>query len=346
MRESPRTLGVVLIGYDGAGIQNHQYDMYEPAFIAHPDFEVVAVSDAEVSEDRRSLSMAAASRLGVPYFEDIDAALAMEGIDVASVAVAFDQRVATIASTTAHGIHSLVDKPLALTLDDVAAIDAMTTEKGLICMPAHHHRFKETMRSAAAALQGDQIGSLRSIHADFIVTSGATRAAADRPTAWPLGELMNFLVYPVDSIRTITGREVQRVHATRGGFFYGGEDDEDFGVLSLTLDDGTIATVSVGRAPVVGHLDGLTHRYRLIGSDGWLLVDATDPFALVNGGGRSRRVPAITAPNSVDLLLGSLADAIRSGTPPGLSADDARAALAVTLAARKSADTGHVITLG
>ncbi len=339
------TLGVVLIGYDGAGSQNHQYDMYEPAFARHRGFAIRAVADTAVSDERRALSIDAAERLGVPYFDDIGAAFSADGVDVASVAVAFDQRVDTIRRAAAAGVHVMVDKPVALTLDEVDAIARSTAAGGIICTPAHHLRFKESIRGAATAVQGGRIGALRSLHADFIVNSGATRAAADQPTAWPLGELMNFVVYPVDSLRSITGREVVRVHATRGGFFYGGDDDEDFGVLSMTLDDGSVATVSVGRAPVAGHLDGLTHRYRIMGADDTLLVDATDPFALVHGGGRSRRVPAATQADSVALLLDEFAAAVRSGTPPPVTVADARAALAVTLAARHSADTGTVVDL-
>ena len=345
MSEPQQPLGVVLVGYDGAGTQNHQLDMYEPAFADHPRFAIRGVTDLGASDDRVELSRRRAEALAVPYIEDPRVAISRPDVDLVGACVGFDHRVGLVQMAADEGKHVFIDKPMALTLQEVEAISELVSAAGVLCVPAHHLRYKDPIRRATEALAQGTIGTLESVHADFIVTSGATRAAAENPEVWPLGELMNFVVYPVDSIRAMTGLEVVRVHATRGGFFYGGADDEDFGVLSLTLEGGVIATVTVGRAPVAGHLDGLTHRYRIVGSGGDLLVDANNPAAIVHGGGRSRRIPFVTQADSVTVLLDHVADAIAGDGPVPVGPGDARESLAVTLAARRAADTGAVVYL-
>ncbi|MEX1005656.1 MAG: Gfo/Idh/MocA family oxidoreductase [Acidimicrobiia bacterium] len=346
MTAPAKPLGVLLVGYDGAGIQNHQFDMYEPSFVGHPVFSVVGVTDDPFAQSSRTArSRDAAQRLGVPYFEDIEAAIQLPYVDVLSVCVAFERRVAVIELAASHHKHVLVDKPMALTLEDVDRIIEVTGESGIVCVPAHHHRFKDSIRDATRTLAEGRLGTLRAVHADFLVARGATRATSDDPTVWPLGELMNFALYPIDTIRHMTGLEVERVHATRGGFFYGGPDDEDFGVLTLTLEDGVIATVSVGRVPLTGHLAGGEHRYRLVGSAGLLLVDAQETIGVLHGRDRARRVPSAVVTNSVMGLLDEIARAVHSASVAVLGAVDARSPLAVTLAARQSADSGTVLDL-
>jgi myo-inositol 2-dehydrogenase / D-chiro-inositol 1-dehydrogenase len=338
------TLGVLLVGYDGAGIQNHQLDMYEPSFVAHPGFTVVGVTDDPFAQPSRTArSRDAAQRLGVPYFDDVEEAIRLPTVDVLSVCVAFERRFAVIELAAKHRKHVLVDKPMALALEDVDRIIEVTRDSGIVCIPAHHHRFKDSIVDASRTLAEGHLGALRAIHADFLVARGATRATADDPTVWPLGELMNFAVYPIDTIRHMSGLEVERVHATRGGFFYGGPDDEDFGVLTLTLEGGVIATVSVGRAPLTGHLAGGEHRYRLVGSAGVLLVDAQETIGVVHGRDRARRVPSVSATNSVMGLLDEIARAVHGASAAALGPLDARSPLAVTLAARRSADFGGTV---
>jgi predicted dehydrogenase len=339
-------LGVLLAGYGGVGAQDHQKDMYAPAFDQHPDYDILAISDDHATpDDLRARSRDEARQRGVPYVEDLVEALELPGIDLLSVCTAFERRVAVAELAAGHGKHLLIDKPMALTLEDCDAIATTTTNAGVVCMPAHHQRYQASVRDARAAVAGGRIGLSWAVHADFIVTSRAAAASLDELTAWPLGELLNFAVYPIDCIRAMTGLEIRSVYATRGGFFYGNEGDEDFGVLALTLEHDVLATVSIGRAPVSGHLNGGLgeHRYRVMGSHGLLLVDAGKPAITVHGGGRSRRLPF--GSDSVAVMLDELAAAIRTGRPADIGPSDAQAALAVTLAARQAADDDRVMQL-
>jgi len=344
MNDPGATLGVALVGYDGAGTQNHQLDMYEPAFLTHPRFSIRAVTDAaDVSDERRRLSQAAAQRLDVPYVEDPAEALARSDVAVASICVGFGRRVEVVELAAQHGVHVLVDKPMALRLEEIDEIERTVSREQIICVPAHHHRFLTSVRRTRTALQEGTIGELLGVHADFIVTTGATRQAADQPEVWPLGEVMNFAVYPIDVVRYLTGSEVVTVHGACGGFFFGGDEDEDLGVLSLTLEHDVIATMSIARTPLTGHPSGGQHRYRIIGSDGVLLLDTKEPSMRLADADGNRWSPFPTLPNSVSGLLDGFAEAVDTGGPTDLGPGDARAALATTLAARRSSAEHRVI---
>lgn len=339
-------LGVVIVGYDGAGTQNHQLDMYEPGFTQHPGFAIRAITDhPAVSDDRRAISRDAARRLGVPYIDDLDAALSRDDIDLASVCVLFDHRVDAVERAANHGVHVLVDKPMALTIEDADRMADTATAAGIHLVPANHVRHLPALRALKEVIASGRFGTLTSIHADFVVTTGATKDSAGDPRPWPLGELMNFLAYPVDAIRSITSREVTTVHATRGGFFYGGDDDEDCGVVSLRLEGAVTATLVVCRAPMTGHLTAGLHRYRVMGTDGMALLDTRRPFGLIQSAAAPARVSVPAVGDSVGMMLTDLASALREGRAPTLGPIDARRALEVTLAARQSADERTTVDL-
>ena len=342
----PTPIGVALLGYDGAGTQNHQLDMYEPAFAANPAYALRCVTDHEgVSDARRAVSLRAAERLGVAYVPNLDDALARDDVEAASVCVHFRDRVDAVERAALHGVDVLVDKPMALRLEDIDRMAAAAEAAGTRCVPANHIRYHPAVTAIRSTIGAGRIGALSSLHADFIVTTGATRVSAQNPRPWPLGELMNFLTYPVDVIRSVTDQEVTRVHATRGGYFYGGNDDEDLGVVTLMLEGGATATLIVCRAPLTGHISAGTHRYRVMGTDGMVLVDLKRPFGLLHSANPTKSIVMAHEWNSVDLMLSDLANALRSGHAPDLGPADARAALEVTLAARRSADEGRTVAL-
>jgi predicted dehydrogenase len=174
------------------------------------------------------------------------------------------------------------------------------------------------------------------IHAEFVIATGTA--------AWPLGELLNFGLYPVDAIRAILALEVRSVYATSGAFFYDGAAD-DLSVLALNLEHGVVATTSVGRAPTTGHPHGYggDRRVRVMGSHGTIVVDAGAPSLAVYGNRRAEQ--RYYGAESIRALVDHFVAAARGDTAPELGPRDARAALEVILAARESAATNRLVHL-
>ncbi|MBI2755633.1 MAG: Gfo/Idh/MocA family oxidoreductase [Chloroflexi bacterium] len=336
-------LGVLLLSFASVGGQEHQRTMYVPVLREHPALRLAAVADeASAPQEQHALNRREAEALGLPYSTDLDAALADPRVDVVSVCCPFERRAEVIRRVAAAGKPMLVDKPLALTRTDCDAIERTVRAAGVVCMPAYHFRFHPAVRSARAAVMGGSIGLPWGVQGDFIIAGGKS--------AWPLGELANFGLYPIDAIRSILGLEVQSVYATRGSFFYGGDNPEadDLSVLALNLEHGVLATISVGRAPTTGHPNGYggDRRLRIMGSHGTLVVDAARPWIQVAGrdshADESRRYYGA---ESLRALVDHFVACVRGSQRPELGPADARAALEVILAARVATAENRVVAL-
>jgi predicted dehydrogenase len=325
---------VLLLSFASIGGQAHQRTMYVPALRNHPALELIAVADeVHAPPAQHALNRLEADNLDLPYVGNLELALADPRIDLVSVCCPLERRVPVIEQIAAAGKAMLVDKPLALSLEDCAAIERATRAARIPCVPAYHYRFAPAVRSARTAVVDGSIGLPWGAHAEFIIAGGTA--------AWPLGELANFGLYPIDALRAILGLDVESVYATSGSFFYDGDAD-DFSVLAMTLQHGVVATVSVGRAPTQDHPNGYggDRRFRLMGSHGTVVVDAAKPALEVYGAPR-----VYYGTESLRTLLDHLVECVRTGKTPELGPADARAALAVTLAARQSAAENRVVHL-
>ncbi|MGI9148257.1 MAG: Gfo/Idh/MocA family protein [Chloroflexota bacterium] len=331
-------LGVLLLSFASVGGQAHQRSMYVPVLRTHPELSIVAVADeADAPAEQHAFNRGQAEMLGLEYLPDLEIALADPRVDVVSVCCPFERRVAVLERVACAGKHALVDKPLGLGLEECDKIErAFARTAGLVCMPAYHYRFSPAVRSARAAVAGGSIGLPWAVHAEFVIAGGRA--------AWPLGELANFGLYPIDAIRAILGLEVRSVYATVGSLFYEGGAD-DLAVLALNLEHGVIATTSVGRAPTVGHSNGYggDRRLRIMGSHGTLLLDAARPALSVQGGGKTEQ--RYYGTESLRALVDHFVGAVRGEQTPELGPADARAALEVTLAARLAAAENRLVSL-
>jgi myo-inositol 2-dehydrogenase / D-chiro-inositol 1-dehydrogenase len=334
---SLQALGVLLVSFASLGGQAHQRTMYVPHLAGHPQLQLVAVADeADAPAEQHALNRREAAALGLPYSADLDSALDDPRVQVVSVCCPLERRVAVLERVAAANKPALVDKPMALTLPECDAIERAFA--GSICMPAHHYRFNPGIRSARAAVATGTIGLPWALHAEFVIAGGTA--------AWPLGELLNFGLYPIDAIRSILALEVESVYATSGSFFYGGVADaaaDDLSVLALNLQHGVVATTSVGRAPTRGHPNGYggERRVRVMGSHGSIVVDAGAPSLAMYANGRAAN--QYYGAESVRGLIDHFVAAVRGEARAELGPRDARAALQVVLAARESATHNRVV---
>ncbi|MEU1728296.1 Gfo/Idh/MocA family oxidoreductase [Nonomuraea sp. NPDC005692] len=301
-----RTLGVLLAGSAGVGHQDHQSQMYSPGFAAHPGFEIVGA--AEDGFDRPD-------------------------VDVVSVCVPFERRVEVVAAALRAGKHVLVDKPVALTSAECAEIAAVAAGTGLVCLPAYHQRFNPAVRRARTAVAAGRVGLPWNVQADFLVAGGGP--------VWPYGELLNFAPYATDAVHAITGLPVTTVYALSGP----ADGPENLVTLCLTHERGMTSTVVAGRtAPIAGVRGPSLHRYRISGSHGTLLADATRPRVTVRDEKGERA--AWTGHGTVHRMLGELHAAVTGGRPAELGPADGLAALLLVEAARKSMESGRPEPVG
>jgi predicted dehydrogenase len=330
-------LGVLLVSFASVGGQAHQKSMYLPVLGTHPALRLVAVSDErDAPAAQHALNQRDADALGLPYVADLTVALADPRVDVVSVCCPFDRREAVLAEVAAVRKPALVDKPLAADVAGCERIAASFAAAETICMPAYHYRFHPAIRAARAAVIGGTVGLPWAAHAEFLIAMGTA--------AWPLGELLNFGLYPVDALRAVLGVEVHSVYATVNSVFYDGPAD-DLSVLALNFAHGIVATTSIGRAPTTGHPNGYggDRRLRVMGSHGNVIVDAAAPALSIAADGRAEQ--RYFGRESLRALIDHFVAAVRGDVSPELGPRDAQAALQIIVAARQSATTNRVVEL-
>lgn len=322
-------LGVLLAGFEGLGDQDHQTSMYLPALQAHPGFRIVAVTGC-------GKGSATAARLDVPYIESLAEALVRDDVDIVSVAAPPEDRAQVLIAAMEASKTVLADKPMAATLADAQAIVDAQQRTGATLVVAHHLRMHPMVQSAAAAVAAGRVGLPWNVQADFFVAGGRHS---------PLGELLNFGVYPIDVVQALTGQAVRRVHAMASKQWHEG-DGEDLVVLMLDHDNAMTSTLAVGRTGPradVRTAGVAIHRYRVSGSHGVLAVDATKPRASVVTETTARS--HWTGADTVARLLDRLYDSAINGAPSPVDGTAGLHALAVIDAAQRSIESGVPVSV-
>ncbi|MBI2964787.1 MAG: Gfo/Idh/MocA family oxidoreductase [Chloroflexi bacterium] len=256
--------GVLLVG----GNRTHQ-EGYGRSFAGDPRCKVVAVSDeAGIPEYRAGLNRLLAHEMGVPYIADLEAALARRDVQVVSMCADVERRGRVGVMCAQAGKHIYFDKPLAGSARDARAIADAVERAGV-----HSQMFSQIStpwaQAAKSAIASGQLGDIVGWHADMLMAKGRPgtapqrnkpRAEQPRPERFTFveakREMLDMGVYSVSMVLWLSGRRASAVYATTGNYFFSehaAHDIEDFGALTLTLDDGRVATATGGRIGWTSH---------------------------------------------------------------------------------------------
>ena len=235
---------------------------------------LAAVEQVVVTDADSTLAQRVSAEKGLEFAPDIEALL-RSGIDGLVIATATPGHAPLLRKGIAAGIPTFCEKPVAATLDETIDLAHLAASTDVPIHIGFQRRFDVGYRNARAAVQSGELGfshSIRAIthdhsppHASYIPTSG--------------GIFRDCNVHDFDIIRFVTGREVATVYATganKGAAFFSAAGDVDTGAALLTLDDGTLVTVTSTRYNGAGH----DVRMEVFGEKGAVAVGLDDSLAL------------------------------------------------------------------
>lgn len=115
-----------------------------------------------VCDTRAERATAFGERWGVPAFSDADSMLAAmkDRIDVVSILTPSGSHAALTVSLACHGKHILVEKPMALTLDDADAMIAACDAHGIKLFVVKQNRFNPPVVQLREAFEQGRFGKL------------------------------------------------------------------------------------------------------------------------------------------------------------------------------------------
>jgi phthalate 4,5-cis-dihydrodiol dehydrogenase len=151
-----------------------------------------------------------------------------------------------------HGKHLLIEKPLALTLEDCAAIVEAVRAAGVQLVVGHSHSFDAPVQRLRALIAGGDFGAVRMINAinytDYLYRP---RRPEELDTALGGGAVYNQAAHHVDIVRFIAGAPVTSVRAITGAWDRARPTEGAYAAL-LTFAGGAFASLTYNG---FGHFD-------------------------------------------------------------------------------------------
>lgn len=326
---------------------------YLPIFAAHPDVvlrEMCEEQDAPewAHRDTRLL----ADKYTAPFGTDPEAALLRDDIQIVLVCSEPTRHARLAAQALRAGKHVLVDKPMATTLAECALLaEAAREAPGKFTIV--HRLFAPPIARARRQIDAGNIGLIRSVDIEFLASGVFFATSVERPefVANPAlsggGELLNFMVYPIDYLRHLTGAEPLEVFAEAGTFFFDAHKKfgvEDLGIVSIRLEHDIVATLTIGRVPYAPTPGTGSSELRIIGSHGHLTIDENRPQLTIwstTTERRGRTIGGESARGTVTTEIHEFIRDIQEDRTPLYGLADGQAAIATIAAAYRSIASGQ-----
>jgi phthalate 4,5-cis-dihydrodiol dehydrogenase len=199
------------VGVAGLG---RAFTLMLPTLARDPRLELVAAADPRAEAVGRF-----AAEFGARAHPSVEALCADPGIDVVYVATPHACHAEHAALAASRGKHVLVEKPMAITLEECRRmIDAARTARTVLIV-GHSHGFDRPILRARELIASGAFGALRMINAqyytDFLYRP---RRLEELDTAQGGGVVFSQGAHQVDIARLLGGGRVERVRAATGAW--------------------------------------------------------------------------------------------------------------------------------
>jgi phthalate 4,5-cis-dihydrodiol dehydrogenase len=224
------------VGVAGLG---RAFTVMLPTLTADPRIALVAAADSRA--DARQLF---AAQFSAQAYDSVEALCADPAVDIVYVATPHQYHAAHAILAAGHGKHLLVEKPLALTLDECSAIIDAARRAGVRLVVGHSHSFDAPVNRLRALIDGGAFGAVRMIHAfNYTDYLSRPRRPEELDTAQGGGAVFNQAAHQVDIVRLVGGGRVARVRAVTGAWDRARPTEGAYAAL-LTFADGAFASLA------------------------------------------------------------------------------------------------------
>ena len=276
----------------------------------------------------------------VRTYPSVQGLVADPEIDLVDLCLPSDQHADSAILALEAGKHVLVEKPIALTLQDADRMVAAARRADRLLMVAHVLPFFPDFGYLAKAVESRAHGALVAAHfRRHISPPDWSDAFADADRTG--GPAIDLHIHDAHFIRMIGGMP-RSVHAV--GRISDGR--VDYIATNYLYPDGPVISATSGACSVGSR--PFTHGYEAYFQNATIFYEASTGLTAYTPDGSSK--PELAAADPVDSFveeLGAAVEAARAGRAPDvLSGDLARDALALCLAEQESVRTGDVVRVG
>lgn len=254
------------------------------------------------------------------------------------------------------GVHVIIEKPMAMSIEDADRIIALAEEKHVKVSACHQNRFNVAVQELRKALESGRFGKIShgSIHVRWNRNKGYYDQAPWRGTwAQDGGALMNQCIHGIDLLRWMMGNEVDEIYGATRQQFHDYLEAEDIGMAVVKFKNGAIGTIE-GTTNV--YPKNLEETLYIFGENGTVKIGGTSTNNIdvwdfadeTEADDKNKGLEEATSNvygNGHTSLFADVRDAIEQDRKPYVDAVAGRNALEMILAIYKSQKTGEPVKL-
>jgi predicted dehydrogenase len=299
----PLRVGVVGVGIMGA---NHAR-----VFAGLSDVQLVGVADPNRAQ--RDLVTRV---LGTPAVDNLEALLDMD-IEAVTIAAPTHLHHEIALKCIERGLHVLVEKPVASTVDEGREIIAAARRAGVTLMVGHVERFNPAVQAIKQAIEGEDILSI-----------AITRVGPFPPRMSNVGVVIDLAVHDIDLIRWFTDSEIIEVQPQLSSAI---AEREDIALLQFRTASGVLAHINTNwLTPFKArNVHVATRRKYLIGD--LLTRQVTECFGFQPDGSYSMRHLSVGHDEPLRAELMAFVGAVRGQKPPAVTGEEGVESLGIAI---------------
>jgi UDP-N-acetylglucosamine 3-dehydrogenase len=215
---------VAVIGVGAMG-RNHAR-----VYAEMPEVELVGIADANLAT-----AQAVARRYGTQAYSDHLRLLREMRPDAVTVAVPTVEHLRVALDCIEHGVHLLVEKPIAFTVEEGRQIIEAAERAGVKLMIGHVERFNPAVLALKQHLAEGKLGRVFQIEAH--------REGPFPSRVLDVGVVIDLAVHDLDIMRYVSGSEIVRLYAETERRIHSTREDLFSGLVRLA--DGTVGTLAI-----------------------------------------------------------------------------------------------------
>lgn len=315
-----------------------------PAIVEASNAELVAIASRRRGAAAQTLAKYAPYQRQVKTYDNPEALLADTEIEAVYVPLANHEHAEWTLRAIEHGKHVLCEKPMALTVADIDAIQAASKKHNVKVMEGFMYRFHPQHARVQELIKLGTIGEVRSVRASYsFMMRPARMYRLTESVENGGGAMWDIGCYAIHSVRQFFDQFPVAVTAM-SKYVESGADSTTSGVIDFGAGKFAHFDFSFERARRC--------EYEIIGTKGGIKCHAVwqlpgdVPFIswwTEDGQQCEQRLPA---ENHFRLEIEHFSDCILNGLQPLLSLEDAKTNCKIIVAALESATKGRVVKFG
>jgi UDP-N-acetylglucosamine 3-dehydrogenase len=294
------------VGVVGVGVMGSNHAR---VFAGLPGVTLVGIADPEPKQREY-----VAGALGCQGFPDVDSLL-NTGVDAVTIAAPTHLHRDIAIACINRGIHLLVEKPIASTVEEGRAIITAARRAGVTLMVGHVERFNPAVQTIKDAIRGEDILSI-----------AITRVGPFPPRMSNVGVVIDLAVHDIDLIRWFTDSEIVEVQPQLKSAV---AEREDIALLQFRTASGVLAHINTNwLTPFKARNVTVATRNKYIMGD-LLTRQVTECFGFQPDGSYSMRHLSVGHAEPLRAELQAFVASVCDGSTPAVTGEEGVAGLEI-----------------